>query len=910
LASPPESNGHSSPDNASRRSLLLPTKLYIPRPRPDLVARPRLTDWLNQAIKSKLILISAPAGFGKTTVLAEWLAAINYHLSAAHSHSRASSVAWFSLDENDNDPNRFLTYLVAALQTIQSGIGERVLDMLHAPQAPDLDIILAELVNAVSALPGDFALVLDDYHLISDQVVHQAVTFLLDYLPPHLHLIITCRADPPLPLARLRARGQLAELRASDLRFTPAEIATLVNRSVGLNLAAEDIATLEERTEGWAAGLQLAALSLQGHADASGFIRAFSGSHRFVLGYLAEEVLRQQPETVQSFLLQTAILEQLSGPLCDAVTGRHDSQLMLERLEQANLFLVPLDEGRRWFRYHHLFAEFLRARQTGSVTELYRQASAWYEQQGQLPEAIEYALAAPDYPLASRLIEQTAETILMQGELLTMVRWLERLPEECFHARPKLYVYMAWGLISSGQGSQIEHWLNQAEHFLGSNTNTTSEITALRAILAAFHIDIPRLQQLSGQALQSLSGENLFTRSLVIWSSAFPYILTGDLDSATRVFYEVEKIARQSGNVLVLLNSRCQIAEMKITQGQLLEANSIYRETIHLSQQYNSQRPFPAAGMAYLGLGELLREWNEYEEAERLLYEGIELCLKWGGVAAFDGYISLFRIKLSQGALDEAFTFYQKFEDFPESFASDLLTNMIIAFHAQLWLHQHNLEAAEAWLQSLDYTSIPLAFPFLWTERITAVRVLVALGRLSDAQDLLIQLAERTASSGWYGHWIEARILQALLAQTLGNSSQAQTYLAEVLAKAEPQGYIRLFANEGLPMAQLLKNFQLSALSHSSEKLHKYAQKLLAAIEAATLAPPSLALPPTTPSLLSERELKVLRLMARGLSNPAIAHELIVEVSTIKTHLLHIYSKLKVHNRREAVERAKELNLL
>ena len=444
----------------------LATKLYIPPPRPKVVLRPRLIERLNEGLSAgrKLTLISASAGFGKTTLVSEWVAGCDARPKVR--------VAWLSLDEGDNDPTRFLTYLVAALQTIAANIGEGVLGVLQSPQPPPTESILTALLNEITTIPDHFILVLDDYHVIDSKPVDHALTFLLEHLPPQMHLVIATREDPHLPLARLRARGQLTELRAADLRFTPSEAAEFLNQVMGLNLSAEDIAALETRTEGWIAGLQLAALSMQGNKDVSGFIREFAGDHRYIVDYLVEEVLQSQPEPIRRFLLQTAILDRLNGSLCDAVTGKEEGNARLEALQRGNFFVIPLDDKRNWYRYHHLFADVLRmhlmAEQPDQVSALHRRASEWYEHNGSTDDAIRHALAAEDFERAANLVELAVPAMRRsrQGATVTELGWLKALPDELVRFRPVLSVDYAFALFGGGELEAVEARLRDAERWL------------------------------------------------------------------------------------------------------------------------------------------------------------------------------------------------------------------------------------------------------------------------------------------------------------------------------------------------------------------------------------------------------------------------------------------------------------
>jgi LuxR family maltose regulon positive regulatory protein len=522
---------------------ILATKLYIPRLRPNVVSRPRLLERLNEGLHRKLTLISAPAGFGKTTLLGAWVALIE------------RPVAWLSLDEGENDPAPFLTYFVAALQTIAATIGEGVLSALQSPQPPPPEAILTALLNDLTTIQDPFVLVLDDYHMIAAKAVDQALTYLVEHLPPQMHLVIATREDPALPLARLRARGHLTEVRAADLRFTPSEAAAFLTQGMGLKLSAEDIAALERRTEGWIAGLQLAALSLQGHEDATSFIASFTGSHHFVLDYLLEEVLGQQSERIQQFLLRTSILDRMSGPLCDAVVldSTASGQATLEHLEHANLFLVPLDNERRWYRYHHLFAELLRQRlhqSTASspqdegrgVDELHLRASQWYEDQGLSIEAFQHAAAAHDVERAARLIEGDGMPLQFRGAVTPVLHWLESLPKTVLDARPSLWVMYASALSMTGHLTDIEPKLQAAEAAMpraepeDTTRNLVGHIAAIRALLAAAQNQVEPMLAQSRRALEYLHPNDLSSRPFTLWTLGFASFLQGDRARARQAY--------------------------------------------------------------------------------------------------------------------------------------------------------------------------------------------------------------------------------------------------------------------------------------------------------------------------------------------------------------------------------------
>jgi LuxR family maltose regulon positive regulatory protein len=531
------------PREAPMATSLLTTKLYIPRIRRNLVPRPRLIEQLNDGLQRKLTLIAAPAGYGKTTLVGEWVQAMG-------SAAPATGIAWLSLDEGDNDPTRFLSYSVAALRTIDPNIAKGALSALRSAQPPPAEAVLTSLINDIAANPTRIIPVLDDYYLIGSSPVDEALTFLVDHLPPQIHLVIATRDDPPLPLARLRTRGQMTELRAVDPRFTLSEAAQFLNQVMGLNLSTEDVAALEARTEGWIAGLQLATISMRGHKDATSFVKSFTGSHRFVLDYLIEEVLEQQPQDVQTFLLQTAVLDRLTGSLCDALTGQDDGQATLESLEQANLFIVPLDNERRWYRYHQLFADLLRRRlrqsttsSTGNeqrdVAELHIRASEWYESHGLEVQAFHHAAAANDVDRTTRLIEGGGMPLTFRGALTPVLIWLESLPTAVLDARPSLWVTYASAVLAAGQVTGVEEKLQAAEAALQGaepdeeTRDISGRIAATRATLAWGRKEAETIIAQSRRALELLHPDNVPFRTSTIWKLGYAYRLQGDLAAAS-----------------------------------------------------------------------------------------------------------------------------------------------------------------------------------------------------------------------------------------------------------------------------------------------------------------------------------------------------------------------------------------
>ncbi len=913
---------------------ILATKLYIPPPRTQVVLRPRLIERLNEGLSSgrKLTFISAPAGFGKTTLVSEWIT------------SCGRPVAWLSLDEGDNDPTRFLTYLVAALQKlvlsgaegIVAGIGKGLLGVLQSPQPPPTDSILTALLNEITTLPDNFVLVLDDYHLIDAKPVDNALTFLLEHLPSQMHLVIATREDPHLPLSRLRARGQLTELRATDLRFTPSEAAEFLNHVMGLNLSAEDIAALEARTEGWITGLQLAALalqgplSMQGRPDTSRFIQSFTGSHRFVLDYLVEEVLQRQPEHIRSFLLQTSILERLSGPLCDAVTGQKDGRGILETLERGNLFIVPLDDQRQWYRYHHLFTEVLLAHaleeQPGQIPLLHKRAGAWYEQNNLPAEAIRDALAARDFECAARLIEKTYPAMDTSFQSAAWLGWVKKLPEDVIRVRPVLSTQMAMAFTDAGEPEASESYLQDAERCLnGSSSGMVvadeaqfRTLPAMIALARSYHAqvqgDIGGTVKYAELALELSPEEDHYSHALAAVTLGTAYWRRGDLDGAQRALSVWINYCQKVGNIIFAIATGAYLAEIIATQGRLREAERTYKQSIQLASTHDQSVRHVTSNL-YLGLGLLCHEQGDQQSAAQHLRKSGEL----GEQAALIDWpyrwrLAQARLKEAEGdletaldLLDEAKRLYVR-TTVPDFYPID-------ALKARVYLRQGRLSEALAWARERGL-SVDDNLSYLGEfEHITLARVLVAqykndplAGSIHEAIDLLERLLQAAEAGRRMGSVIEILVVQALALQAQGNVSQALASMERALALAEPEGYVRIFVDEGEPMRLLIEK-----QSRSQDKTFLgYVDKLLAAFARPTAIPQpkinnlqSIIIEP-----LSERELEVLRLLGTELSGPEIARELIVSLNTLRTHTKNIFNKLGVNNRRAAVRRAEELDLL
>jgi LuxR family maltose regulon positive regulatory protein len=902
---------------------VLATKLFIPPLRRELVVRQRLIDQLNVGVLRKLILISASAGFGKTMLVSEWIA------------SCGQPVAWLSLDEEDNDPTRFLTYLVAALQTIAANIGAGVLGALQSPQPPSIESILTALINEITTIPDDFILVLDDYHIIDSKPVDNALAFLLEHLPPQMHLVITTREDPDLPMARLRARGQLTELRAADLRFTPTEAAEFLNQAMSLQLSTEDIAALEARTEGWITGLQLAALalqgslSMQGHPDASRFIRSFTGSHRFVLDYLVEEVLQRQPEHIRSFLLQTSILDRLSGPLCDAVTGQKEGRWILETLERGNLFIVPLDDQRQWYRYHHLFTEVLLAHaleeQSEQIPFLHKRASAWYEQNNLPAEAIRHALAARDFESAAGLIEKTYPAMDNSFQHTAWLGWVRKLPDEVVRARPVLSVDYARALMDNGEFESSKSWLQEAEQRLEGSAEgmvvadeaqfrTLPGMIALgRSSLAQFQGDIEGVVKYAELALELSPEEDHINHAMAAVTLGTAYWDCGDLDGAQRALSVWIDYCQRVGNIIFAVATGAYLAEIIVAQGRLREAERTYKQSIQLASTHDQVRH--VTSNLYLGLGLLCHEQGDQQSAARHLRKSGEL----GGQTALNDWpyrwqLAQARLKEAEGDLDTALDLLDEARClYVKTSVPDF--HPIDALKARVYLRQGRLSEALSWARERG-VSVDDNLSYLGEfEHITLARVLIAqhqndpvAGSIHEAIDLLERLLQAAEAGRRMGSVIEILMVQALALQAQGYISQALALVERALTLAEPEGYVRIFVDEGEPMRSLIEK-QSRDRNHP---LSSYADKLLAAFTQRVVAPESAILHQKSDMIepLSNRELEVLKLLRSELSGPEIAGQLIVSLHTLRTHTNNIFKKLGVNNRRAAVRRAEELDLL
>ena len=869
--------------------ILLHTKLGIPPLREMVVARKHLLGYVNDGFlqagkfSRKLTLVSAPAGYGKTTFVAEWL------------HKLQLPAGWLSLDEADNDPNRFLAYLMAAIQSVRPGVGVSAQAMMQSPQPPPAEINLTILINEISALSSSLILVLDDYHAISNISIHQQVTFLLEHLPAQMHLVLITREDPLIPVPRLRARSQVLEIRQDDLRFILEEITDFLRRVMQLDLSEDDILALERRTEGWVAGLQLAALSLHGLRDKSDFILAFTGSNRYILDYLIDEVFNRQPGEVRDFLLITAILDRLSGPLCDAVADRNGSRELLEKLEQANMFIVPLDPSRTWYRYHRLFSELLRhqqqlVRQPVEVARLHQRASQWFDAQGYLNEAIQHSLSAQDWARATYLIGQVNDGMFKRGEIVTIINWMEALPNELVLSQPGLCLIYGWALLLIGKYEQARPVLAKAENLASSEPALLGQVATAQAYLARSVGDNPSVVERSQLALSLLPESDYSRRGTLLMNLGMVYWHEGNLEEAEPVLEEAQVAANQSGNLYAQLTSEIFLARTHASHGEIRQAALHYPTIIQQGSQV------PVVALAYLDLGSLHYEWDELEKSKQYLEPGLELSRRTRNVEfqiaglILQAYLSLARQDFdgASGVMDQACKLAGDFS---------LQTRArCAACQALIAIARGDYKSAERWLEqnpiNLD------SHPFYRFLGLNLPRLLIAQGRMEQATEQLRTRYEAASIAGWGYGLVAVRVLQALSANA---PKTRHEFLGDALRRAEPEGYVRTFVDAGIGLIPLLEDIARDGIAP------EYVGRILTAFGSKTRLPAVQARSIVEP--LSEREIEVLRLVAAGLSNREIAGRLYISPGTAKTHVHHLCGKLGVRNRTEAANRAKELGL-
>ena len=908
-------------------SSLLDTKLYAPRRPKGLVSRPHLTDRVRRGTQSKLTLVSAPAGFGKSTLLAEWLG----------SGSDGDSVtAWLSLDAGDSQPVAFWTNVVAALRTVEPTVGARTLTLLESPDR-SIDAVLAPLLNELNALPNDLVLVLDDYHEIESADIQVGMAFLLEHLPAQVHVVMATRADPALPLARLRAGGDLIEIRAVDLRFTPDEAGAFLNGVMTLGLTAEDVTILEGRTEGWIAAIQLAGLSMQGRDDSAGFIARFAGDDRYIVDYLVEEVLQRQPEQVRTFLLETSILSRLNGPLADALTGQGGGKAMLERLERQNLLLVPLDDRREWYRYHHLFGDVLQAHlrdeRPERLAELHRHATEWYERHGERAEAIRHALAGRDFARAADLVELAMPAMGRDRQDATLRRWLEALPDELIRARPVLSDGYAGSILVRGRTEGVDVRLRDAERWLdgadeGPNAagpgagadagpmavvdedafrRLPGSVAVHRAGLALLLGDIAGTIAHATRALDLVAEDDDLGRGAASALLGLAYWSSADLEAASGLYAGAIPRFERIGHLSDAIGLALALADMRIAQGRLQDALRTYERGLGLASGEDGLVRRGAADM-HVGLSEIFRERDDLVSAAAHLQQARDLGEENGlPQNSYRWRVAAARIRQAEGDPAAALELLAEAD---RLYATDFSPDVrpVDAMRARVWIAQGNLFDALGWahgrsLSAADDLSYGREF-----EHITLARLILAQGardrsddRIGEALEFLERLLAAAEQGGRTGSVIEILVVQALARRTRNDLPGALAALARAVALAEPEGYVRVVADEGPPMAALLKS------AAQPRDASGYVRRLLAA----TLTPAARA-PADQPLIepLSERELDVLRLLASDLDGPHIARELTVSLATVRTHTRNVYAKLGVNNRRAAVRRAAELGLL
>jgi LuxR family maltose regulon positive regulatory protein len=900
---------------------VLQTKLYVPRARAGRVPRSRLVERLDRGVDSKLVLVSAPAGFGKTTLLTEWL--------ARRSTSRDSgSAAWLSLDAGDNDPAHFWTYVIAGLRTLVPSMGDTALDLLRSPQALPVEAVLTTLLNDLGAVDDDVVLVLDDYHVIESREVHDAMAFLLDHLPPQLHLVIASRSDPPLPLARLRARGDLTEVRAADLRFTTEEAASYLNGAMGLQLTARDVVALEGRTEGWIAALQLAALSLQGRDDTKDFIAGFAGDDRYVVDYLVEEVVQRQREEVRDFLLQTSILSRLTGPLCDAVVSGAGGRSMLEQLDRANLFLVPLDDQRRWYRYHHLFADVLQARlldeRPDQVPRLHDRASRWYDDNGEPAEAIRHATAGGDVQRAADLVELNLAAVRRERQDPLLRRWLEALPEEVVRMRPVLCVAYAGSRLSTAEVAGVEARLEDAERWVlamasadggrpeGMVAVNEQELAWLptwtavyRAGLALAQGDGEQTVEHARRALSLRDDEDLVALGAGTALIGLASWARGDLGTTHASYVACLDTFERAGHVADVMGIAITVGDINVIWGRLGEALRTYQDALRLAATLDAP-PRGAADM-HVGISAIHYARDDLAASRQELQSSREL----GEHKAlpqnrYRWRVAMARVLEAEGDLDGAI---ELLDEADRLYVGDFSPRVrpVPACVARVRIKQGRLGDVRQWARREGLAAGDELSYLREYEHVTLARALLAEsgsdrvpGVLDDADGLLRRLLEAAEKGGRLTIVIEVLVLQALARQLRGDTAGALTRLDRALGLAAPERHVRVFVDEGEPMAVLL-----SAAADTGAGV--FATELLEALGGSTRPRRPTAQGLVEP--LSEREHEVLRLLATDLSGPEIARRMVLSLNTVRTHIKNVYAKLGVNSRRAAVRRAEELDL-
>ncbi len=905
------------------QTLLIATKL-LPPPVPDsLVARPRLTDRLFELVNRRLTTLSASAGFGKTTLLCEWLQRVKADSSFS------LSTAWLALDPADNDLVRFWQYVLAALGTLWPIEMQKLSRLLGSGHPLSIDSFLVTLVNELTALtsppysrqPTHFVLVLDDYHTIQKDEIHRSMAFLIDYLPPHLHLVIASRVDPPFSLGLLRARNQLLEIHGPDLRFSNDEAAQFLERRMGLSLSAEEVATLQQYVEGWVAGLQLSALSMGKDGDVNRFLKKFDGNDRNVSDFLVAEILNRLPENITRFLLETCILDRFCGSLCDCVTQTDDSQNTIEMLESANLFVIPLDNSRNWYRYQHLVADVLQGRLKQYFPDLapilHMRASEWYRRKQMPEEAIRHSLAAEDYPMAGALMEQHYRLLISRTSTIFPL-FLNAIPPAYLESHPILLIVSAWDMLGQDQPERAEQFIGRAEQAISRledeqaaklSARLQPEMAVIRAIAAGQRNFAINGIQIVRQAFSLVPENDAFLKSMVQYAAGPVYSRSDDLATTIRILNEGWLASQAMQNLNTEMITRYFLANQFIFQGKLHKAKGVLDFTLQRTTEQDGEE-IPYSGLARIGMGSLLREWNDLPSALQMLNIGIEKIRSGKGVVFLaDGYISMARIKQAEGHSSEGVRILEDTSLLFQQHGAVRGTAEVEAHLARLHLMAGTKQSAFHWAQVCDFSADREDFPLKHIQQTTLARVFAAKGKYDEAMIVLSQLLKQAESAGHFGNLIEILILRALFLNAQRREEQAFQAIQQALEMAEPEGYIRIFADEGQAMVTLLNAYlQAGGVEKSvPPAIRQYCGILLTAIglpsqEAEEF---NIALAASDVDALTGREVEVCRLLLYGYSNQEIAKTLFISENTVHSHRKKIYDKLCVHNRRQLIQKMK-----